>query len=676
MAASGGDAEMPDAPVHEMEKLGIQDYDAILKRVDLTENAHLNCGIDFGSTFSSVSYGPVHPSTRFPNCQTAPYSVKDINGEQRVASIAAFLQTIQDPDAPCELVFGARAKENPARSGHKVLGKLSLIKLSLVSENAEIAQDSALLSMTRDLKEKHTRIIKTVRSATPDAKFYVVDPLTGERNLHTLHSIDCVIREYLRFLWQSTKAHFASKNNLHPATVMKIFDERARASVSVPVISTWEETTMDNLRKLLHDAGFPRMTFIYPEAKASALFHLFQSSQETGVSIADIARSGLRTAGDIGGGTADITCLIARKGANQTSTELEEAFPGVGSFNGSQKLNELFKAYLSEQFPDGKYGMKRAEGFGIAVERDCVVLEAFVMKGIFDAWLNEILSMLKSYLEDIKSKLPGWEPNKIGLTGWGSLPPYVLSFFREHLQTGDQVPTADQVSVELMDTVSDSVVAQGNFLQLIDLDFDKVQEARADFHIEGCAPVVCQGDNLNGTISYETDGELCLRDPSFPLKHELRVKSGVEFGLGDDVGSFEIEVDSLQGGGFELQWRQMDGNLVSYLDLEYHLRLNLDELMPRLELTVPYGGRLDSIDRAAGEDMTWSIPLKSLYMHVASGKIGKHKGTTLDIITEEAPYDHHTEYHPTPGANDHGGWYEGENFLGWRAVHDNMDTFQ
>jgi hypothetical protein len=468
-------------------------YDEALKRVGLDGDARLKSGIDLGSKFSTINYGRVHPTMSLSECRVALTPVQDIDHSARIPTIATFIQKIDDTkNTFCELVFGAKTQEDHA-PGHKVLAMVEYFKLSLVSPAAEVPQDHQLLGMVLNLQQKIVGQVNSVRKSVPDGKYCVRDPLTAHNNVHTLLSIRCVLREFLRFLWRSAQHHYAEAYGLRPDLVTRIFKEKADVMIAVPTGSIWENEAKDELRMLLHEAGFPKNTFIWSEPNASAMYDLLETAERQGVGIAEVSNTvEVRMVNDVGGLTTDFCGLGASHVYNSCAVTLKEVVPGMGSFNCSQRLNELFREYLKGQFPRGllqltsgfdgteddlleafERGFEKTkqsfdgarQGYKVkpvfkcrqtprfkdiklptlAITKNQMILVASPMKKIFDDWLYPIQTMLEECMSEIDS------PCTIALTGGGSRPAYVLGYLKQQLErTSDAVPANEQVAVEMM----------------------------------------------------------------------------------------------------------------------------------------------------------------------------------------------------------------------------------
>ncbi|EXJ62414.1 hypothetical protein A1O7_02849 [Cladophialophora yegresii CBS 114405] len=703
MASSGGDIEMLDAPVHEMENLAIG-YNGVLKHVGLDGDARLESGVDLGSKFSTINYGRVHPNWSLTERKAALTPVQDINGTSRIPTIAIFVQKTDTPNnPPCELVFGAEAEEDP-RPAHEILERIEFFKLCLVAPNTEFPRDHSLLTMVMERQLTIRRQVEAVRNKIPEGKYCVRDPLTGQPTAHTLQSPRCIIREFLRFLLRSAQHQYAEAYGLQSTIVPKIFNEKADAMIAVPTGSIWEVEAKDELRMLLHEAGFPKSTCIWSEPNASAMYDLSETAEKESAGIADIAnKEEVRIVCDMGGLTTDVCGLCAEEEYNTSAVQLQGVVPGKGSFHGSQRQNELFKEYVTAQFPLGllplswgfngsendlleafergfeitkrsfdgavrgyevwpiyKSGQKplfkSAKGRGLVLNEEQMILSAVVMKMLFDQWLDPIKCMLEECMSRIDS------PCTLALTGGGSRPPYVLGYLKQQLErTGYGVQANERVSVGMMASEIDSAVARGNFVYLSCLDMNQVQQARADFAVKGQQPFVTQDANLSGALPYTATGEFRVERPQFPFDHVLDVTSCPEWGTPDNAGVFEIKIPNLERGGWVLEEEvHANNDRRPYVVIAYRLELLLEELTPKLKLDI-----LSRTGRPLGDDMTQIIPLKTLYKHLTSA--GDFRKKTEESFDEDVAFEWQpTESGPpvqyTPGIVNPGEWYADPNF--------------
>jgi hypothetical protein len=500
--------------------------------------------------------------------------------------------------------------------------------------------------------------------------------------------------------------------------VTRIFKEKADVMIAVPTGSIWENEAKDELRMLLHEAGFPKNTFIWSEPNASAMYDLLETAERQGVGIAEVSNTvEVRMVNDVGGLTTDFCGLGASHVYNSCAVTLKEVVPGMGSFNGSQRLNELFREHLKGQFPRGllqltsgfdgteddlleafERGFEKTkqsfdgarQGYKVKPVFKCrqkprfkdiklptlvitenqMILAASPMKKIFDDWLYPIQTMLEECMSEIDS------PCTIALTGGGSRPAYVLGYLKQQLErTSDAVPANEQVAVEMMASEIDSAVARGNFVYLSSLNVNEVQQARADFGIVGQEPFVTQDADLSGAIKYETTGVFRVTEPKFPLVHTLSVMSCLEMGSPDAAGDIEVRVPNIEKGGWELKQEDPANQELppkTYVDIPYRLELLLEELMPKLKINIltRTGGRL-------GDNMTWIIPLKTLCKHLTNAEDFKKK--TEDSSDDDVEFEcEPARSEPTrsePTAQYTGvvsAWLAEENF--GREDDDMMDT--
>ncbi|KIW18913.1 hypothetical protein PV08_03202 [Exophiala spinifera] len=627
-----------------LENLHIENLDDVLQTIGLVGDVRVKVAVDFGTATSSVCYDILSPFATLLTCPQATNILLNEKGSHRVDTVAAIWQPVAQPTSPCQLVFGSTACETPPGE-FKLIGRLNLMKLHLLSKHYDVG--------VQNLREEHQHVIDSICNTTSGGLCRIYDPLRRTYSTHTINSVSRVIVEFLRFLLRSTMAHFAQKYALDVSMVDTIFKEKVDVAMSMPTVSTWEKDMLDKFRELLHDAGLPQTTFIFSEAKSAAIFHVWQKAQ------AEKPKGVVSIIVDIGCGTTDYSCLYPyHVASNRTSYKLGEVIPGTGSCDGSQQLNEKFKALLRhhldgkiaelvpefqgdeyqvlEAFERGFELVKRtyndskpeyhivpmfdesylfqppnAEIQGFRIEDDRIVLKGVVMRRIFDEWLERIIRVLKEQLKSVREKYEGTMPLFIGLTGWGSLPPYVLRKIRESF---------DSISVQLMETKDGSAVAQGNFLELATEDLATLIQSRTWYGIRAEYGIQWIVEKDTALFPYKERGIIgaqTIRDPKFPLAFELPViRRG---GAGEDsegpseVGMLRITIPSLQSSGFTLD--QEEGS--NHLTFRYQVKLKLDRLMASLELTIPCGGQQVHNARAIEKGMVASFPLKDLYMHPA-----------------------------------------------------------
>ncbi|KAJ9603311.1 hypothetical protein H2200_012089 [Cladophialophora chaetospira] len=661
MAASSGDVEMLDATVRDFEQLPTNfQYQAALESVGLDGRSRIKSGVDIGSTFSSINYGIVHQGASVAEPGNGPQTVQ-VDKNPQIPTVAAFFR--DEKTSTCKLVFGTRAIRPPP-TGHKVLARIALFKFSIVSQDAEFPQDQKLLSLIFKLQQQQSAQIEEVRSALFNCRYLVHDPLTRQQYPKTLNSINCINREFVRFLWHSAQADFASKHGLDPSLVAKFFKTKADVAVAVPAVSVWDDETKDILRELLNDAGFPKTTCIGFEANAAALYGLAIAAERGGVPITDMANDEeTRVNTDIGGLTVDICGLVVVVDETGTDVKVKEKIPGTSSFHGSQFINELLKEYLKETFPDGlsnhmvgfigteddvlnafdkafelikqtfdgalaqyvirprfdsashsQWHFRGLSPTELVLENDYMILSNSVMKEIFD----KVLVLIGKSIKDCILEVDG--PCKITLTGGGSRPPYVLEFLRRQLErTGPSVPAKQRITVEVAGATTDSAVARDNFLMLHSLDFSTIQQARATFGIQEHKPLVKRNADLSGTTTHKVTGHFRIlhSEPVFPLLVDLPMQSWGRDAQVNSSGSFLVEIPNQEIGGWPIEMeKNPPGHVAARYcgDIPYQVDLNLDSLMPYATATI-----LDAGGKPL-RDLTSSLLLKSLYKHVASAE--------------------------------------------------------
>ncbi|KAK4948575.1 hypothetical protein LTR10_012579 [Elasticomyces elasticus] len=517
MASSVEDTEMTDAPIRQMQRLQIHELNDVLDRVGLANGDRLHIGIDFGTKSSSICYDRSSSPLRLLDCEAAANIIDDHNRSDRIATVAAFTEEHDTTtNTSWQLDFGARASRNTTSIGQKHIVKIEMMKLHLLCGQGGANHDPTTMHMLNDINEHHENVIRAICNDSSGVRCRVQDPLSQEYKVCNIRSVRCVIKEFLRYLLQSAKAHFASRHELQPAAVTTIFQEKAEVAISVPTNTLWTDSTMDRFQELLREAEFPEVTILVSEAKSAAFYHVFELSKTAGTDAAREIAEQITIIADIGGGTTDITCLGSYYATEDCDTiSFGEIASGVGSLNGSEKLNTLFKQYLQQQLPGGiselvpgfhgselqlsevfatafevaKRNFDNTEASydvaprfatrlrlqkmgleGSVVHGDRLTLDACIMQEIFDEWLAGIVSMLQEFMAEVTRGWTNTTPIVVGLTGWGSLPPYVLQFFNAHF-------SSQGVRVQMMETKTRPAVALGNYLQLVNQDLAHTQIA-------------------------------------------------------------------------------------------------------------------------------------------------------------------------------------------------------
>lgn len=113
----------------------------------------------------------------------------------------------------------------------------------------------------------------------------------------------------------------------------------------------------------------------------------------------------------------------------------------------------------------------------------CFFLSYELVKAIFDEWLNDVVDLIVDFIVNLNSRCAESRP-WVALCGWGSLPPYILTEIRSRL-----AQKKHDVQVECIEIRTQSIVAQGNFINLMCQDLFSVQLARKSYGILCDIPV-------------------------------------------------------------------------------------------------------------------------------------------------------------------------------------------
>ena len=166
--------------------------------------------------------------------------------------------------------------------------------------------DPTVAKMVEDLKEQHNNAFEAIRKESAHSQLRTFNPLTGTYEPCTIHSIDCVIREFMKFLLRMAMRHCAKSRNLSAVQVETIF-QHACVAVSVPTIGQ-DDGNMDNYLVLLSEAGYPDKTCLLSEAQSSAICCLVDDVQKGRRSL-DQLRSRNMAIVDMGGISTDISII-------------------------------------------------------------------------------------------------------------------------------------------------------------------------------------------------------------------------------------------------------------------------------------------------------------------------------------------------------------------------------
>lgn len=514
---------LDDANVHALENLSLASFEDLL---DPNSHHRLKIGIDFGTMKSCVCWDIVDTSTLTSVQKPAPaeFRLKDIDGGSIIPSVVVAYWG-HPPDI--WMAFGSKAVA--LDDSAKAWKDLGMIKLLLIPEGHPVlSYDNVSAEMVSTLRQeqKGAMILAPYDPKQTWTDYVVVqDPFTKEWSLFNdipnhpggiLEAMTAtgpdIAREFLHYLLQSTKASIAETTKFSRDQVETIFNTKTDVALSIPTI--WDSAIKEHLKKLLDDAVYPRATYLVGEAHSAALFHHFEEMKHRRPQTNHV-----KIIVDIGGGTADISC-VSVDNANQGTAKVVEVVPGIGSLDGSQRLNELFAVFLEQAvgsmsallaevpgqwyyikgnqpkvelhtrraFQAGFETVKRmfdhgsAPGSGTAFNnqpvykiqpipqlkldpkdhKDFIVTTSEILMPratiamLFTTWLRRIKEMIEDRFKAIWQKHPGVAVT-IVLTGGGSLPPFVPEAIRHHF-TGIEVQTTEDFS-----RLS---VAQGNYISL------------------------------------------------------------------------------------------------------------------------------------------------------------------------------------------------------------------
>ncbi|KIX96670.1 uncharacterized protein Z520_07389 [Fonsecaea multimorphosa CBS 102226] len=372
---------------------------------------------------------------------------------------------------------------------------------------------------------------------------------------------------------------------------------------------------------------------------------------------------------DIGGGTTDL-CYVC-PGDIGEKTLMLKGDRGVSTLDGSVKINKMFIEHLRTQVPRqvleallglastalefddvleffssefefhkriaGKnpqafvittsykthlstrdcHGIQETEYPDFLVTEDGLLVKGGVMQRIFCDWLKNIFHVVDKTLRRLQR-----QSATIVLTGWGSRPPYVFAAFVDRY-------SRQGVNVEMVsDLAKTPVVAQGGFLALATQKNIMRKVARADLmyrlnstssfrHLdhEGTAQILVEEGADLGNLNQQFSNRrtVITENPVFPLTLKLDILTNREFGTMENEGTIQLELESLERCGFQLEQR---AGGIPVLELEYSVKIDLSGLGTLLVMTVPYTGHFDDIISDSSLDMVVS-ELVNIEKHAA-----------------------------------------------------------
>ena len=409
------------------------------------------------------------------------------------------------------------------------------------------------------------------------------------------------------------------------------------------------------VRERLHAAGYPERTRLFCEAESAGLYHLCRMIGTGQQVLPDVKE--VIILGDIGGGTVDIVALFIY--TDDGAIQIGQLGHASGSLDGIEKLNRCFTSYLNKELKedggikslasflrdgDSISDVERAleagfelkkrnfDGRGFSryhvvpelgsrcldpidshtfdVQGNEVILPNATMRNIFEEWLEGIFMSL----EQLRAKIEPLRGSKVslsvGLSGWGSLPPYVQTKL-ENLFSDSKVP------VIRFDVKIESVVAQGNYMSL-QLRSSSLR-ARLGWGVldeEGHERYVFnENDDLSGRTadSYFINGTREFSENHAPWTDALQRSIDARFGV----------IHSKYGAGY-VQTLQIEipraTHVVSNqeknsgrLSFEYSVHLEFRAGHGRLVFKIPHTGQFGSEGRELAKDLRKVFPLGNIY---------------------------------------------------------------
>ncbi|OQU97391.1 hypothetical protein CLAIMM_03325 [Cladophialophora immunda] len=629
-----------------------------------TPTQRLHVGIDFGTTTSSICYDEVAGITSLSEralAQNVICEPSDVSSH-RIPSVAFVYGDITS-NGNTYLVL--KLGEFPGDSlSSRLLTKIELMKMALLPTYHETPRDPLSASMLQSLKAQHEDAIRKIQFETMSNQMYTQDPLTGQFEPCTVNSMHDLITLFFNFLWRLTMKHCATTHNMTVENVVNLFQANVHVAVSAPALVQEDYERADRLHDsmlntyclLLARAGYPRSTSLLFEAKSAALFHIITNIQRTHTSMTQTQQLHATTVVDIGGGTTDICCL--RPDNIDDATVMFGDNFGASTMDGSLKINEVFKELLRTQLPGSVLQLAPEfngsesdflEALATQFEREkrtadsharrcelrvpcrrkpLLYADFFVnghfflnpgtMQKIFDNWLQNIFHQVEKEMRDHGLFQPS---ASIGLTGWGSRPPYILAAFeRRYHEKGINVYMVG-------DFINHPAVAQGNFLALTAQRGALRRVARTTFvthddltscfgrtHVRNTTNLIDKDDNLNDPAKvFPKTGAFVMENPVFPLSLNIAIKDDTGFGSIEAEGEMKVKLESLGRCGFRLE---TGSNGATVLKFQYSVQICWQGPMTLVVLTVPHTGQMDNPNRNRDLDLVVSLPV-NIQKHAA-----------------------------------------------------------
>lgn len=232
---------------------------------------------DFGFSDSSIGWGFEANHTTFG------HGIKkwlDGNGQgRRIPSVAAVIRRIDDSQGHChELLFGFAAARHWELDGDNYPVMIDKMNIDFLETDFMDNHPGPIDETVQLAKGNHIRALRAIHEFS-NGEVFIKNPLISTYDLHTIKSISCIRREYLRFLLQMVKVALRSEYELELNEVNTTISGYTDVAMSLPAIASAE--SRQAFKSILTEVSFPQTAMILNEAKSATLYDVLDRKSST-----------------------------------------------------------------------------------------------------------------------------------------------------------------------------------------------------------------------------------------------------------------------------------------------------------------------------------------------------------------------------------------------------------
>ncbi|KAJ9603314.1 hypothetical protein H2200_012092 [Cladophialophora chaetospira] len=335
----------PEVPFSGIENSQVQEYEASL---GLTGNVRLKLVIDHGSDHTEVrceqasandELAIIRPRT---GCLRPYYTSMVLLAHKHDEERGEFY----------ELAFlqGSYAPDPFSEPG--VVAVFDIFKAFVLFQSPSSRQSQETFAGMNELGRRQRKMIESITELK--SPVHIKDPFLNTYRSRQIVFLDCLFEEHLHFILQSAKQHFATAHTLPNSVVESIFHQKTDVAFALP--SPWPDEIFDHFRLILHDAGYPKTTFLFSESKAAVTYHSRQDicSIDRECTESEL-KDRLKVVVDMGKTFATVSAVSILE-ASKLTNRIGESIQGLSSLNGSQCLNDAFLDWLKrEEYGDSHF---------------------------------------------------------------------------------------------------------------------------------------------------------------------------------------------------------------------------------------------------------------------------------------------------------------------------------